>query len=286
MRGRILNHPEFIDRVNQTCVPVEVNVTDQGFPKGVPGLKMWEQAIRYSAWTNLAFGKFIILDAETTQYLGFSHCSLEGKTAYHDAHDALEKGMNRFERLINLREAVADSSTARADSYEKIRMLEHEMSRELAETLPCFLDHRLHTARYVVSPRLTSVIEALRMTPEGRPGKVTPRVHRLAVRALGTFLLDDRPFPPEGLRHLETFYSFMTAEEKLEMEEQFEKMGEKNERPRDFTSLPIPVPMRRRSAFILGQITNQNWSTQDPQLLEKALAWWAAHREDPGYAID
>jgi hypothetical protein len=84
---------------------VELNVTDQGFPKNVDGLKAWQKAYNRVAFFKTAFATSVVLTPDGATPLGSSGSGFawEWKTAanYHpDRYLAfLSHALNRFNQL-------------------------------------------------------------------------------------------------------------------------------------------------------------------------------------------
>ena len=71
----MLSDEKVIAELNSAFVPVEVNITQGGFPKSAPGL--WKEMLIYAALPNLKNGFVSCVALDPT-----------GKTALHDAGDS------------------------------------------------------------------------------------------------------------------------------------------------------------------------------------------------------
>jgi len=85
-------------------VPIELNITDQGFPNNVNGLKAWKMAFNSARWTHYAFATSVVLTPDGSKQLGSSGGGFawQWKTAanYHaDRYlNFLTDAMKRFDK--------------------------------------------------------------------------------------------------------------------------------------------------------------------------------------------
>lgn len=54
MKSSSLSDPHVIQKLNTDFIPLEINITDQGFPKEIPALALWEKA--YNSKRSFQFG--------------------------------------------------------------------------------------------------------------------------------------------------------------------------------------------------------------------------------------
>lgn len=118
-----LSDPQVIDTLNRTMVAVEINVTDQGFPKDVPGLKPWERAFSQDRRYRFGFATSVVLTPDGTAALGTSGCGhrweWETSINYHAEkfRKYLEGCLDRFVRL----KSGDDLAALRKETIAQIR---------------------------------------------------------------------------------------------------------------------------------------------------------------------
>jgi hypothetical protein len=104
-RGSSLSDDNVIDLVNNSFVPVELNITDQGFPKSITGLRAWQKAYATNDFYKTAFATSLVLTSDGSMPLASSGAGFvwQWRTSanYHpDGYLAfLRQGLKRFQQL-------------------------------------------------------------------------------------------------------------------------------------------------------------------------------------------
>jgi hypothetical protein len=55
MKSGPLSNPDVIKKVNAEFIPVEINLTDEGFPSSIPALQLWQKAFEVKPSHKLGF---------------------------------------------------------------------------------------------------------------------------------------------------------------------------------------------------------------------------------------
>lgn len=89
-------------------MPVELNITDQGFPDKINGLKAWQKAFNSTRFSHVAFATSVVLTPDGAVPLGTSGSGFawEWRTApnYHPERylGFLNDALNRFNRMCGV----------------------------------------------------------------------------------------------------------------------------------------------------------------------------------------
>src|SRR5687768_6556704 len=62
MKSGPLSDPLVIKKINDKFIPLEINITDDGFPAEIPALKMWEKAYHARLSHKVGFATTVIVE--------------------------------------------------------------------------------------------------------------------------------------------------------------------------------------------------------------------------------
>ena len=282
MRVRMLEAPGVAEKINRDSIPVMVNASDDGFPRGIPALKFWEDDYKFDPWARMTYGHFMLIDGKGEQTWGASGCQCHEVMVYKDPYRFGEKhfdqGIKLFQRASRLRDRAKNSESARL-SLAKIK---NDTAAALRGRYVCMSDTRLHTGRLLVNWGGAPWKKVLSLIVPRKPGDIDPlgpNMRNAALHRVGEFLCNDEPFKEDATRHLAVIYALSSQEDAMKM------LAKSKAGKVKISEVPLPVSLRKKAAFAIGQITGQNWSADASDLLETASAWWLKHQGDPEYAV-
>lgn len=126
-----------IDKVKASLLAVEINITDKGFPKDVPGLKSWEQAFDLGKRSyQFGFATSVVLSPDGKYPLGTSGSGhqdeWETSINYHaDKYlKFLTDSLARYHRIESLE---ADKSKPPAEKAKELQSIRAEVLQQISE---------------------------------------------------------------------------------------------------------------------------------------------------------
>jgi hypothetical protein len=134
MRSSVLSDKKVIEELKKRFIVVELNITDDGFPKEVPGLKPWETAYNANKMYNVAFATSVVLGPTGKWAFGSSGSghSYEAETAANYHADRFLKFLNesheRYDRAVKIE---GDKSLSDAERKVKLSLLQLEILKML-----------------------------------------------------------------------------------------------------------------------------------------------------------
>lgn len=150
---------EFLDR--ETC-PVRIDITDSGFPEGIPALRFHERELEHNPWIHRRFGHFVLIDPWGEDLLDVAY----GETGLGPLQAQVESFRAHFDEL-----RVA---------HEAGRVLSDELPERLKQG-PLSLDFM--TAYELAFDHWLEVVEVL---ADG--STLVPGAQNAALHAFGDFL--------------------------------------------------------------------------------------------------
>ncbi len=139
-RGSSLSDGKIIAKINKEFVALEINITDDGFPKELPGLGMWEKAYANDKKLKFGFATTVALSPDGRFPLGTSGCvhlpHWQNTIGYEPSKflPYLDECLDRHARA----RAIAEDTSKPADEREADRKnLAAEILRQLEAANPC-----------------------------------------------------------------------------------------------------------------------------------------------------
>jgi hypothetical protein len=135
-RGSSLSDQRVRERINKSLIPVEINLSDVGFPTSVPGLKPWQNAYENDWRYKFGFATSVVLSPDGKWPLGTSGSGhiWEYKTSINYNPDKylqfVDECLDRFARAVALGSQTAlDAKTREA----KLAALQAEILRSIED---------------------------------------------------------------------------------------------------------------------------------------------------------
>ena len=119
MRSSVLSDKTVIDEIKKNFIAIELNITDDGFPKDVPALKPWENAYNANKLYTVAFATSTVIGPTGKWFFGDSGSghSYQADTAPNYHPDLYLKFLatckDRYERALAIESDKTISETAR-----------------------------------------------------------------------------------------------------------------------------------------------------------------------------
>jgi hypothetical protein len=139
-RGSSLSDGKIIARINKEFVTIEINITDDGFPKELPGLGMWQKAYENDKKLKFGFATTVALSPDGRFPLGTSGCvhlpHWQNTIGYEPSRflPYLDECLDRHARA----RAIAEDTSSPAEEREADRKkLAGEILRQLEQANPC-----------------------------------------------------------------------------------------------------------------------------------------------------
>jgi hypothetical protein len=121
MRSSVLSDKTVIDEIKKNFIAIELNITDDGFPKDVPALKPWETAYNANKLYTVAFATSTVIGPTGKWFFGDS-----GSGHGHQAETAVNYHPDLFLKYL----ATCRERYQRALAIESDKALS-EMQRKL-----------------------------------------------------------------------------------------------------------------------------------------------------------
>ena len=129
----MLSDPKVIARLNEGFVPYRFNVSDAGFPAGLPGLRLWQRYYKRHWRAKLGFFGHVVLDASGEVPLGTAGSGRREHFATSACYQSepyrafLAGSLERFAALTKARAAsdAAAEHKVRRDSMRQILAANH-----------------------------------------------------------------------------------------------------------------------------------------------------------------
>lgn len=135
-RGSSLSDAKVIDYINANFIPVELNLSRTGFPKQLPGLKLWERAYKKDWRYRQAFATSVVLSPDGRCPLGTSGSGHRNEFAsaanYHPEMylSFLTASKSRADRLSSI---MSDASLTGASRWRAMQTLRGEIIQQLRD---------------------------------------------------------------------------------------------------------------------------------------------------------
>jgi hypothetical protein len=136
MKSGPLSNPDVIKKVNAEFIPVEINLTDEGFPASIPALQLWQKAFEEKPSHKMGFATTVIVEPKGKYPLGTSGSGYLGEyaTAINYHTDKYLKFLAEFlDRARRARELETSTKLTRAERTAKHKELTEEILRSLQE---------------------------------------------------------------------------------------------------------------------------------------------------------
>ncbi len=132
-RGSSLSDEKVIALLNQRFIPIELNITDQGFPE-VAGLKAWQRAFDKFKWSKTAFATSVVLTPDGAAPIGSSGSGFawEWKTATNYHADLyfkfLTEALGRYEKICSIK---TDNRLSPTEKQVRLAALSVEIMQQM-----------------------------------------------------------------------------------------------------------------------------------------------------------
>jgi hypothetical protein len=139
-RGSSLSDEQVIEKVNKEFVAVEINITDQGFPKDVEGLKPWENAFNKDPRYEVAFTTSVVIGPGGKSAFGTAGCGhkedWKDSASYHPEKYIrfLEASLDRYSRAKAIAE---DKNLSQEERMKKLKEIQAECLKAISEAAKC-----------------------------------------------------------------------------------------------------------------------------------------------------
>ena len=286
----MLNKAEVIETINREVVPVQWNSTTQGFPD-LPAMKRWAEQFRKNPWARMIFAHHVLMDPDGSRLYGSLSCQclelIKFKMPYLNAHRDLKQHIRNFKDYRAV-EAMVAKDPERSGVLEAVL---HGIEEEIDLARVCDTDIRFQTSRFLQGYGATNwmdVLKSIKKPAPGVPDPLEPAARPAFIRALGDFVLDDTPFDIKAEIHLRLMYANISVEERGKLMTAVKaKVATQGRTENQITPADIPVPpsLRRKAATALSFIFDLGWADDDKELIAKARAWWADHRDEKEFKI-
>lgn len=139
-RGSSLSDDAVIEKVNKYFIAVEINITDQGFPKDVDGLKPWENAFSKDQKFEFGFTTSVVIGPGGKGAFGTSGCGhkedYEESASYHP-DKYLKFLADSLDRYARAKAVVEDKSLSAEDRAKKLKDLQAECVKAISDAAQC-----------------------------------------------------------------------------------------------------------------------------------------------------
>src|SRR5438132_70378 len=126
MKSGPLSDAAVIKKINDKFVPLEINITDDGFPAAIPALKLWEKAYKGNPSFKVGFATTVIVEPKGAYPLGTSGSGYLGEydraVNYHtDKYQRfLDESLDRGRRARELETSKTLTPEERAARHKKL----------------------------------------------------------------------------------------------------------------------------------------------------------------------
>jgi hypothetical protein len=126
MKSGPLSDAGVIQKINAKFIPLEINLTDEGFPAAIPALKLWEKAYQSKASFKVGFATTVIVEPKGNYPLGTSGSGYLGEydtsINYHaDKYQKfLDESLDRARRARELETSTTLTAQERASKHKKL----------------------------------------------------------------------------------------------------------------------------------------------------------------------
>jgi hypothetical protein len=126
MKSGPLSNADVIKKINEKFIPLEINITDEGFPAEIPALKLWEKAYKSKASFKVGFATTVIVEPKGRYPLGTSGSGYLGEydkaINYHaDKYlKFLDESLERASRARELETSTTLTPQERASKHKKL----------------------------------------------------------------------------------------------------------------------------------------------------------------------
>ena len=126
MKSGPLSDADLIKKINDQFVPLEINITDDGFPDDLPALKLWEKAYKSNNGFKVAFATTVVIEPKGKYPLGTSGSGYLGdydKAINYDADrytKFLDQALGFAKRARELETSKALTADERAAKHKKL----------------------------------------------------------------------------------------------------------------------------------------------------------------------
>ena len=243
--------PENARMINQETCPVRIDITDRGFPEGVPALRWHERALAKSPWIRRRFGHWVLLDPWNEELVDVAYGA---------------RGIGQLQdKIAEFRERVPELSAVREPRPKPAAADLTEVMPEFFKTGPLWLPFM--TAYELSFDHWLEIIDVI---ADGT--KVAPGVQNATIHALGEFVSNDKaPYD------LKTCHAINLAVSAAALRPVAENPA---------TPSPNEWDITQRAACALIRIAKLPIRTEDVDFVDQARSWWAGHRDDESFRIE
>ena len=96
MKSGPLSDSAVIEKINDKFIPLEINITDDGFPAVIPALKLWEKAYGGNRGFKVAFATTVVVEPKGKYPLGTSGSGYLG-----DFDKAINYHSDKYQKFLD-----------------------------------------------------------------------------------------------------------------------------------------------------------------------------------------
>ena len=136
MKSGPLSDEAVIELINDRFVPLEINLTDDGFPTELPALQLWEKAYKSKASFKVGFATTVIVEPKGKYPLGTSGSGYLGEydTAINYHTDRYRRFLDEsLERAVRARELETSTTLTPAERAARHKKLSEDILRQIRE---------------------------------------------------------------------------------------------------------------------------------------------------------
>ena len=237
--------------INRQSCPVRIDISDRGFPEGVPALRWHERALATSPWIRRRFGHWVLLDPWDEELFDIAYGT---------------QGIETLEsKFAAFRERVPELSAVRKPRPKPPAADRSEVMPDRFKTGPLWLPFM--TAYDLSFDHWLEVIDFI-----ADREKVAPGVQDAAIHALGDFVSCDKaPYDLKTCRAINVAVGIAAGRPVAE---------------NPATPSPNEWNIQQRAACALIRIAKLPIRTEDADFVDQARSWWAEHRDDEAFRIE
>lgn len=239
------------EMINRETCPVRIDITDRGFPEGIPVLRWHERALADSPWIRRRFGHFVLIDPWDEELFDIAYGT--------QGIEALEGKIAKFH------EQVPQLSAVREPRPKPPAADRSEVLPEKFRTGPLWLPFM--TCYELSFDHWLQVIDVI-----ADRDKVAPGVSNATIHALGDLVTSAQaPYTLVQCHNISMCASAIARR----------RVGE---------NPPTPSSdgwnVQQRAACALIHIAKLSIRPEAPDFFDQVRSWWTTHHDDPEFRIE
>lgn len=249
MRVRMSTEKSVEQLINGGTIPVRIDITDSGFPEGVPALRWHVRTLKRNPWIRRRFGHYVLMDEWGREMLGVTFGQRE--------EDALEPMIRKYNHL---RRQVA------------VTLDEPAKSPEDDEVMPSNLVKGPLNGVWMTAYELSydfwlDVVDQL-TADKG----IAPGVRNAAIHTYADFLTAEFPYDLVTMRGVGLGKRAGA--------------GRDDRAPIAEERITGAMGLEERAAMAVNRIVGLGFTEEGDALIARVKDWWSEHRDDEQFAIE